>query len=94
MRVLRTPTDFRVEDRPDGLYLVDPLADAFAFVLETEGLAIRLSAFDDRYLVEIGYSGDLSDGVAEWGAGASVEDAWRYAFGAHFGSHDDPEDTQ
>lgn len=92
MRTLRTFNGFRVEDRPEGLYLLGDFEDARNLVTFQEGLWNNQSFNENGHvLVEIGYSADPEDGVAEWGTGDTEAEAWRFALGAHFGSHDDPE---
>lgn len=97
-RVLVTPLGYRVEDRPEGLYLLGDLDAARQFVIDTEGLAYLVEGdyMASRYLVEIGYGAEEFDKGhgAEMGHGPDRDTAWRYALGAHLGSHDDDVETK
>lgn len=102
-KVRISPIGKLIEQREGGLYLAqgESLAEALLFV-KREGLEVRETVRPIEItephqgqmvnvLVEIGYSDSIErDGVAEWGQGKTVEEAMRYALGAHFGSWEDP----
>ncbi|KKM23519.1 hypothetical protein LCGC14_1614390 [marine sediment metagenome] len=46
------------------------------------GNVVVVSESNGRWTVEIGYDDKRCHGIAEWGAGSSLDEAWRYAAGA------------
>ena len=88
-RRLVSPSGYIVEDRPEGLYLLGDYAEAMGMALAY--VAVRVEETADGWTVELGYSHDPSDGWADWGTGADLATAWRYALGSHFGSTEDAE---
>lgn len=92
----RAAMGYLVEDRPEGLYLIgDNITLARAEWDARLNAHMRTVEDANGFLVELDHGeippfGDDGQSVAEWGRADNLEDAKRYAFGAHFGSYDDP----
>lgn len=89
-RTLKTPNGMLVEDTDKGLFLVGEYKHLIDRVIGDHAVLIHRED-NDNFTVQIGYSDKPDDGWAEWGSAPTLEDAWRYALGAHYGGYDDPE---
>lgn len=93
MTTRRSPLGYLIEDRPEGLFLhkAHDLWEARMQVQKEtstyiEGRENGVRVFLSRDADQAG-----PDHHDEWGAGPDYDTAWRYALGAYFGSHEDPE---
>jgi len=83
-----TPDSF---DRT-GLYFTGDL-DAAKAVIQHDRFAFEEKRQDGSYLVLLKTENDPDAAEDEWGAGKTLEEAWRYALGAALGPYDYDEES-